>query len=245
MYKSLDSLSFKDVVASGIPIELAGEIHRKVTEIVRNYGSASPETWSRISKHVLTPTLPFSLHQLMYYGCYKDFKPDPPAWIPDPESALLTNVGRLLERRGKELLGSKYDDPISSFPHLQEFSVSNPEVYWETILDELCVYFSVPPDCILQSPSEDSCISNPGGKWLPGTFLNPAKNCLVVNSKRSLDDIVIRWRDEGGDDLPVKSMKLKELQTEVWYVALHLIDPVFVHSCFYYHYFSFGMHNYS
>ncbi|KAK8690766.1 hypothetical protein V6N13_074292 [Hibiscus sabdariffa] len=225
VYKSLDSLSVKDVAASGIPYELAEEIHRKVTEIVRNYGSASPETWKRISKHVLTPNLPFSLHQLMYYGCYKDFGPDPPAWIPDRESALLTNVGRLLERRGKEFLGSKYSDPISSFSHLQEFSVSNPEVYWKTVLDEMCVDFSVPPDCILQSPSDDSHTSNPAGKWLPGAFVNPAKNCLVVNSKRSLDDIVIRWRDEGDDDLPVKSMTLKELQTEVWLVA-HALDAL-------------------
>ncbi|KAL4280296.1 hypothetical protein GQ457_03G018640 [Hibiscus cannabinus] len=225
VYKSLDSLSVKDVAASGVPYELAEEIHRKVTEIVRNYGSASPETWKRISKHVLTPNLPFSLHQLMYYGCYKDFGPDPPAWIPDRESALLTNVGRLLERRGKEFLGSKYSDPISSFSHLQEFSVSNPEVYWKTVLDEMCVDFSVPPDCILQSPSDDSHTSNPAGKWLPGAFVNPAKNCLVVNSKRSLDDIVIRWRDEGDDDLPVKSMTLKELQTEVWLVA-HALDAL-------------------
>lgn len=40
----------------------------------------------------------------------------------------MTNVGKLLEEHGKEFLGSKYVDPISSFLHFQEFSVSNPEV---------------------------------------------------------------------------------------------------------------------
>lgn len=220
VYKSLDSVTVKDIEASGISSQLAEEIHRKVTEIVTNYGAATPETWNRISKHVLTPNLHFALHQMMYYGCYKDFGPDPPAWIPDTESALLTNVGLLLERHGIEFLGSKYKDPISSFSDLQEFSVSNPEVYWKTVLEEMCVNFSVPPDCILhESSSEESHILNPGGKWLPGAFVNPANNCLVVNSKRSLDDIVIRWRDEGDDNLPVKSMTLKELQTEVWLVA--------------------------
>lgn len=44
------------------------------------------------------------------------------------ESAALTNVGRLLERRGKEFLGSAYKDPITSFSDFQIFSVSNPEV---------------------------------------------------------------------------------------------------------------------
>lgn len=42
--------------------------------------------------------------------------------------ANLTNVGKLLEEHGKEFLGSKYVDPISSFASFQEFSVSNPEV---------------------------------------------------------------------------------------------------------------------
>lgn len=46
----------------------------------------------------------------------------------DRKSAALTNVGHLLERRGKEFLGSLYVDPISSFSAFQEFSVSNPEV---------------------------------------------------------------------------------------------------------------------
>jgi hypothetical protein len=44
------------------------------------------------------------------------------------ENAKATNVGQLLERRGKEFLGSKYKDPILSFSDFQEFSVSNPEV---------------------------------------------------------------------------------------------------------------------
>lgn len=84
VYKSLDSVTVKDVEALGISSELAQEIHKKVTDIVHNYGSATLETWNRISKHVLTPNLPFFLHQTLYYGCYKDFGPDPPAWIPDP-----------------------------------------------------------------------------------------------------------------------------------------------------------------
>lgn len=44
------------------------------------------------------------------------------------EAAKVTNVGKLLETRGEEFLGSGYKDPISSFSNFQEFSVSNPEV---------------------------------------------------------------------------------------------------------------------
>lgn len=53
----------------------------------------------------------------------------------------MTNVGKLLEENGKEFLGSKYVDTISSFRHFQEFSVSNPEVVVNTTIfgfDLLC-----------------------------------------------------------------------------------------------------------
>ncbi|XP_016450829.2 hexanoyl-CoA synthase isoform X1 [Nicotiana tabacum] len=215
-YKGLDSVTVADVEALGIASELAGEIHEKLTRIVRNYGATTPQTWHHISKEILTPKLPFSLHQMMYYGCYKDFGPDPPAWLPDSKNAGLTNIGQLLEWHGKEFLGSNYEDPISSFSDFQRFSVSESEVYWKTILEEMNISFSVPPECILrESPS------HPGGQWLPGARVNPAKNCLSFR-KRTLSDVAIVWRSEGNDEAPVEKMTLKELCESVWAVAYAL-----------------------
>ncbi|KAA8542327.1 hypothetical protein F0562_023537 [Nyssa sinensis] len=219
-YKALDCITSSDIAALGVPSDVADRLYDNLTQIIRTYGPATPQTWQHISKHLLNPDLPFSLHQMMYYGCYRDFGPDPPAWLPDADSAKLTNVGQLLERRGKEFLGSKYKDPISSFSDFQEFSVSNPEDFWKTVLDELSVSFSVPPQCILRdNPSAESHLSHPGGQWLPGAYVNPAKNCLRLNGKRTLDDIMVIWRDEGDDEMPVNKMTLKELWTEVWLVA--------------------------
>ncbi|KAK4354364.1 hypothetical protein RND71_026558 [Anisodus tanguticus] len=215
-YKGLDSVTVADVEGLGIPTELAGKLHEEVIGIVGNYGAATPQTWHYISKEVLTPKLPFSFHQMMYYGCYKDFGPDPPAWLPDPKNAPLTNIGQLLERCGKEFLGSKYEDPISSFSDFQRFSVSDQEVYWKTILEEMNISFSVPPECILrESPSQ------PCGQWLPGARVNPAKNCLSLR-KRTLSDVAIVWRSEGNDEAPVEKMTLQELRESVWAVAYAL-----------------------
>ncbi|KAJ6868668.1 acyl-activating enzyme 17 [Populus alba x Populus x berolinensis] len=219
-YKALDSISVSDIEALGISSSIALKLYEDISEIINTHGPSSPQTWTLLSKRLLRPLLPFSFHQMMYYGCFKDFGPDPPAWSPDPEAAMLTNVGQLLERRGKEFLGSTYKDPISSFSHFQEFSVSNPEVYWKTILDEISVSFSVPPQCILsENTSRESSLANPGGQWLPGAYVNPAKTCLTLNCKRTLDDVVLRWRDEGNDDMPVSSLTLQELRSEVWLVA--------------------------
>lgn len=153
----------------------------------------------------------------MYYGCYKDFGPDPPAWLPDPENAASTNIGKLLETRGREFLGSKYKDPISSFSDFQQFSISNPEVFWKAFFNEINVSFSVPPKrVLLENPSF------PGGQWLPGAYLNPAKNCWSLNNEKNLDDIAVMWRDEGNDARPIRKMTVMELRTEVWLTAFAL-----------------------
>ncbi|TKY73253.1 acyl-activating enzyme 17 [Spatholobus suberectus] len=220
-YKSLSSITVLDVESHGIAREDAATLHERLTEIVGIHGDDTPATWQHISSSILNPELPFSLHQMLYYGCYKDYGPDPPAWIPDPESAALTNVWQLLERRGKAFLGSAYKDPITSFDDFQKFSVSNPEIYWESVLDEMNISFSKPPECILRDgpPGEGPY---PSGQWLPGASINPAQNCLNVNGKRGLDDTVIIWREEQHDDLPLQRMTLEELQEEVWLVACAL-----------------------
>ncbi|XP_074371046.1 putative acyl-activating enzyme 17, peroxisomal isoform X1 [Apium graveolens] len=225
-YKGLDCITSSDIEATGVTSQLAHEIYNKLINIIQIYGPATPDTWQSICTTILTPKLPFLLHQIMYYGCYNDFGPDPPAWIPAPDSAMITNVGKLLQKSGKEFLGSRYKDPVSSFPEFQEFSVLNPEVYWKTVLQEMNISFSVPPQCILK---EDICTgseqSHPGGQWLPGAFLNPAKNCLCLNSNRTLDDIMVVWRNEGNDDMPVNKLTRKELCSEVWLVA-HALETL-------------------
>ena len=80
----------------------------------------------------------------------------------------------------------------------------------------------MPPECILREHhSGKSHLSYPGGQWLPGASLNPAKNCLSINCRRSLNDTMVIWRDEGHDDIPVHKMTLEELCQEVWYASSH------------------------
>ncbi|KAG5032317.1 hypothetical protein JHK82_015893 [Glycine max] len=136
------------------------------------------------------------------------------------ESAALTNVWQLLERKGEEFLGSAYKDPITSFDDFQKFSVSNPEIYWKCVLNEMSISFSKPPECILHDrPPGEGPLSHPSGKWLPRASINPAHNCLNVNSERCLNDIVIIWHEEQHDDLPLKRMILEELRENVWSIT--------------------------
>lgn len=82
-YKPLHSITAADIAALGIPTETADQFHRQLAGIIESHGAGTSRSWQEISKHLLTPELPFSFHQMMYYGCYKHFGPDPPAWLPD------------------------------------------------------------------------------------------------------------------------------------------------------------------
>lgn len=225
-YQTLDRITVSDIVAVGIPFEGAEMLHQQLAQILQNYGTATPHTWKNISKKLLNPNIPFAFHQMMYYGCYKGTNLDPPpAWIPDPETAISTNIGQVLERHGRQFLGSRYKDPISSFAEFQEFSVLYPEVYWRMVFDEMDISFSVHPSCILCEDTSEGRMLHPGGQWLPGAVLNSAGNCLSLNRKKSLDDIMVIWRNEGDDDLPVNCMTLKELRAEVFLVA-HALETL-------------------
>lgn len=91
--------------------------------------------------------------------------------------------------------------------------------------------FYKPPQCILrENLSGDGHLSVPGGQWLPGACLNPAKNCLSLNCKRSLNDTMIIWRDEGKDDLPLNKMTLKELRAQIWYAISDSVSFVLMKS---------------
>lgn len=87
------------------------------------------------------------------------------------------------------------------------------------IFDEMNISFSVPPSCILREhTTEEGRVLYPGGQWLPGAVMNSAGSCLNLNGKKSVDDVMIKWRNEGDDELPVNFLTLKELSAEVWYV---------------------------
>lgn len=89
-YKSLNSITVNDVEAVGLPSQVAEQLHGTLTVILSSYAADAAVTWHHISTRLLHPDLPFSFHQMMYYGCFKNFGPDPPAWSPDPYASSLS-----------------------------------------------------------------------------------------------------------------------------------------------------------
>nr|CAD1818390.1 unnamed protein product [Ananas comosus var. bracteatus] len=130
----------------------------------------------------------------------------------------------MMELHGPKLLGSSYQDPISSYDLFQKFSVQHPEVFWSIMVKELSISFQQAPRSILDTSDK----LKDGGKWFPGAVLNIAECCLLpVQFQNKTDDsVAIVWRDENYDDFPVKCLSLKEFRDQVMIVA-NALDTVF------------------
>uniref|UniRef100_A0A0D6QXI5 AMP-dependent synthetase/ligase domain-containing protein n=1 Tax=Araucaria cunninghamii TaxID=56994 RepID=A0A0D6QXI5_ARACU len=226
--KSVTEVGVDDIIQAGLPSHRAEIFHGQLQRAIAEIGGSETSLWQRVSKELLTPNYPHALHQLMYYSIYKNWdsaKNGPPlGWFPTQEAAILTNLGRLMEAHGPQLLGSSYHNPITSFSLFQQFTVDNPEVYWPLVLKELSVVFHESPRCILDTSDK----SQPVGVWLPGSVLNVAESCLSPKEsmRRTDNSIAIIWRKEGHDEYPVNKMTLGELRARVMQVA-NALDVVF------------------
>ncbi|CAJ2677435.1 unnamed protein product [Trifolium pratense] len=220
--KSIRELGVDDFVKAGLSATEANELKEQLLMSLSVSSNDPADIWGDlVSRRVLKPSYPHPLHQLLYYTIYSDHQSSSPPlyWFPSLEQARRTNLGRLMEIHGPQILGaSSYKDPITSFPLFHKFSVQHPEVYWSLVLKELSISFVQPPNCILDTSSDPS---KHGGTWLPGSVLNIADCCLQPSShpNKQDDSIAIVWRDEGFDDSEVNHITLKQLRQQVMLVA--------------------------
>lgn len=84
------------------------------------------------------------------------------------------------------------------------------------VLNELRISFSSPPSSILRMPTlKDDYLSFPGGQWLHEGVLNAAGNCINPTDKKKLENVMVIWRNEEEDNMPVNRMTLKDLRSQV------------------------------
>ncbi|KAK7318926.1 hypothetical protein RJT34_03634 [Clitoria ternatea] len=228
MGKSIRELRVQDFVNAGLTVSEANELYSVVADIFSHSPTKPSDIWRHlVTRRVLKPSYPHSLHQLVYYSVYDQHHhhSSPPLyWFPSLEQSRRTNLGGLMETYGPKLLGASYKDPITSYSLFHKFSVQHPQVYWSLVLKELSVSFVEAPKCILDTSDP----SKHGGTWLPGSVLNIADCCLQPCSHpyKPDDGVAIVWRDEGFDDSEVNRITLKQLRDQVMLVA-NAVDAMF------------------
>lgn len=140
---------------------------------------------------VLTPAIPFPVHQLVYEWVYWDWDHTggpPPAWIPDADRVAGANVSRLSQQAGAD-----------TYQQLHAWSVSDPARYWATMVDTLGIRLHQYADSMVDLRHRESPV------WLPGARLNIAESCFGG----APDAVAIEQHAEG--QVPPRSITLAEL----------------------------------
>ena len=176
----------------------------KITEAVnRILPTQSPTAcWYEISRYILTPQYPFTLHQLLYETVYADFDRakygPPPAWFPTDEDITEANITRLMA----ELHAKTYSE-------LHAWSVANRDTFWQMMIDILGIKAT---DTYTEAQKDATGISTKLAK------LNIVESCFNAPA----DAIAIVTQRENDENL--KTLTYHELESLTNRVANGLVN---------------------
>ena len=121
-------LTVEQLIACGLDKAEASEITETVNRILETH--APTACWSEISRDILKPHHPFTLHQLLYETTYANFNRatygPPPAWFPTDADITEANITRLMA----ELHTKTYSE-------FHAWSVANRDTFWQMMIDVL------------------------------------------------------------------------------------------------------------
>jgi acetyl-CoA synthetase len=130
-----------------------------------------PQAWQSISKEILSPSLPFSLHKFLFSLCYPDWQDHPelaPVFIPTEEFITRTNLYHLMHK----LKLNNVDD-------FYAWSCNQSEDFWQLMITTLKIK--------LQKPAYQLCDLSLGvtkPMWLPGAELNIIESCFQAPAEK-------------------------------------------------------------
>jgi acetyl-CoA synthetase len=179
---------------------LAGEVNALLGSL------SAPECWSRVSRELLSPAMPFEVHLRLYelvYSEWQEAKGPRPAWTPTPEEIAAGNVGGVLAELG-----------LGSYADLHARSVADRAQFWGETAERLGVRFKQPPSAPLDASNSDVC-----PEWFPGARLNISDSCFGAPA----DSAAIVYRDAAG----LKTVTVAELEALVNRVANSLVAAGF------------------
>lgn len=160
------NISIETLVACGLTAAQAEDWFPKLQQLSNIDDEAL--RWQRISAELLTPSIPFAVHEWLYQQNYVQHREQHlpcPAWIPTQEEVETTHLWKWM----KSLNLSAYED-------LHRWSVQHPEEFASRIADALPIQFRTPPDrfCDTSAGVENT-------QWFAGSTLNIVESCFQAD----------------------------------------------------------------
>jgi acetyl-CoA synthetase len=150
------------LIAQGLPSAQAEAMTASINKILL----LNPEAaWQALTRDMLTPALPFTLHLFLFTTLFPEWQSSPtsaPAWFPDPLQAAQTHLATFM-----------CEQHCSSVGEFQQWSTHSYFDFLQAMLHKLKIKFHQPPAamCDLTAGVEFP-------HWLPQAKLNIAENCF-------------------------------------------------------------------
>ncbi len=193
------------LVELGLPQPVAAKLASDVTPLLGSLPAA--ECWSKISRDLLSPDVPFDIHRELYnlvFAGWRDEHGPRPAWTPSGATIARTNIGKTLSDLG-----------LGAYADLHAWSVADRGRFWGEMATRLGIVFKQQPASPVDTAQNELCPA-----WYPGATLNITDSCF--NAPR--DSAAILYRDAGD----TKTVTVAELEALVNRVANSLVDAGFV-----------------
>lgn len=159
--------------------EYAEELTQDINAIL---STCSAElAWKKISETILNSAMPFAFHLFLFSACYPQWRESPlsaPAWIPEPAFTQSTHLAQCMS-----------ETKMVSVKDFHTWSVQNPSLFWQLVLNKLAIQFSTKPFAVCDL---NNGIENP--KWLVGAKFNIIDSCLKADPAKTA---VIEQKKQG------------------------------------------------
>ncbi len=175
-----EHFSLEDLIRRGMP-------YHEAIDLLRNLGATpgfadEPGQWSYLSRQVLRPHHPASVHEDLFRETYRTWDPrkgPPPAWVPPDDIRSRCNLGRLLDRLG-----------FATEADLRAWSVRDRAGFWAAMVRALGIQFNRPFEAVV-----DLADGPERPRWFPGAMLNITASCFRADPEA----IALRQHTERGD----------------------------------------------
>eukprot|EP01083_Nonionella_stella_P051992 138142_1 len=122
----------------------------------------SREKWETISKTILTPDIPFEVHEVLFKAAFRSDE-SKFIWYPSMSDVAGSNVGKYMAEKG-----------YSSYEDFRIWSTKNRPEFWSDVVNRLNIKFSVPPLCSIDT----SGVGVEAPVYLKGAKMNIVDSCF-------------------------------------------------------------------
>lgn len=184
-------LSLEQLLECGVEDSIAPTLLPQINQAL---ALSAIDAWQLLKREILTPELPFALHELLYVTLFLG-EEIPAAWCPTEEQIQATNLAQIMRSLG-----------ITEYSKFHAWTVQHRAEFWDRMIQRLHLQFKEPYQQVLDLAQG---VELP--QWLVGAKLNIVESCF-----QAPDDVpAIVFQREGDAITKISYAELNALSNRI------------------------------